>query len=223
MGEITGQTMRDPAKVKTSLTGGLALTIAPLFVALGLYAQDIDPLRPKGSEPPPLDARTAGLLRLLHPPLEARLFPVVDRLDLKKTVIRISLKEHRMRIFSSDELAVDCPASTGRPGNGTPEGDFTLTEKIVAPKGLDYGHIVGPDGTLLVRGAFARHDPLPAGASFDAVVPKCGFRLSAGGPVLFAGEATGAATSNGAVVIPEKIALLLFDKLEPGVRIAIEP
>jgi hypothetical protein len=215
--------MPDPANVKTSLIRLLTLGLACLTTAAGMRGQDIDPIRPTNHETAAaLDSKTAALLKSLHPPLEPRLFPVVDRLNIKNTIVRISVGGHRLRIFSGEELALDCPAATGRPGSATPEGEFTLSEKVVEPKGLDYGHIIGADGTILMRGVFGKHDPLPAGASFDAVVPKCAFRLSAGGPLLFAGEATGAATTNGAVVIPEKIALLLFDKLEPGTKIAIE-
>ena len=137
-------------------------------------------------------------------------------------ILRLSLSEHRLRVFSGDELAIDCPASTGRTGCPTATGEFAIESKAVQPKGLDYGHIVAPDGTVLVRGAFSRRDPLPAGTVFNPILPKCAFKSSTGGPVIFAGEATGASTTDGSVIIPDKIALLLYDKIEAGVKLFIE-
>jgi len=37
------------------------------------------------------------------------------------------------------------------------------------------------------------------------------------------GEATGAATSDGAVILPDKIAVFLFEKVPTGTRIIISP
>ncbi|MGI8604644.1 MAG: L,D-transpeptidase family protein [Verrucomicrobiales bacterium] len=207
---------------KVKMAGCVTVAAGCGLLAPVLPAQDIDSLRPKTQEsPPPLDARLATLLKSLHPPLEPQIHAVVDRLEAGSTTIKISLSERRLRVFAGEELALDCPVSTGRPSSATPEGVFTLAAKITAPKGLDYGNIIAPDGTILMRGVFAKYDALPAGASFNSIVPKCAFQLSEGGPLLFAGEATGAATTNGAVIVPEKIALLLSDRLALGVKVEI--
>jgi hypothetical protein len=217
--------MREHRKVKTSILVAVLTGVAPGVLLLRqTAAQDIDPIGARQGESrlAGLDPKAAGLLKVLHPPLETRIHAIADRMTPGAITLRLSLVEHRFRVFVGDELAIDCPASTGRTGCPTAPGEFRIESKITQPKGLDYGHILSGDGTVLVRGAFSKRDPLPAGARFNPVVPKCGFKLNAGGPMLLAGEATGAATTDGSIVIPDKVALVLYDKLEAGVKLIIE-
>jgi hypothetical protein len=217
--------MRYHAKVKTSIRIVARCTVAAGWLVAGrVPAQDIDPIGAKSGESrlAALDPKAAGLLKALHPPLETRIFATADRLVAGSTTLRLSLAEHRFRVFAGDELAIDCPASTGRTGCPTATGEFRIEAKAAQPKGLDYGHVLAADGTILIRGTCSRRDPLPAGAVFNPVIPKCAFKATAGGPTVLAGEATGASTTDGSVIIPDKVALLLFDKLEAGVKFIVE-
>lgn len=192
-----------------------------LLALLSASAQDISPLETADRVTPPLDPHSASLLRSLHPPAPHRLHPVIDRIPRVPVRVEISLAERRLRVLSGRTVALEAPVSVGRSGRESPAGEFALESKVIQPKGLEYGRVLDAAGTVLMRGFFPRHDPLPAGATFEPVVPKCGFRLTEGGPLIFAGEATGAATTDGSIVIPEKIALLLYDKLPAGTAVVI--
>ncbi len=201
--------------------------LPPLVLALAaagatLRAQDIDPLKPPDPTPPALDAKTAELVRALRPPVDTRLSAIADSLQPSEVEVKISLSEHRLQVFARGEVAVECAIAHGRAISATPEGEFRVESKTTEAKGLTYGHVRRADGSILIRGVFGKIDPLPADTTFDPVTPKCAFKLSGDGPLLIAGEATGAGTTDGTVVIPDKIALFLYDKLAPGVKVVIE-
>ena len=203
-----------PSAVKTPFP------IACLTVATGVAQESRAPAK----EPAPvINEKLAAVQRALRPPDEPRRFPAADMLDARPVTIRIVLHEHKLRIFNGDALAIESPIAHGRSISPTPQGEFTLAGKQASPKDLNYGHLRNAAGAILARGVFAKLDPLPVGAIFDEVIPKCLLRLSEGGPVIFAGEATGAATSDGAVILPDKIAVFLFEKVPTGTRIIISP
>ena len=210
--------MRIPLTVKTAFPSTVLL-----LAALSALAQDIDPLKADAKAgTAATDPKTAAAVKSLRSPDSARLHPAADALSAATAHIRISLRNHRMEVFAGEELAVECPIAHGRPASPTAEGEFTISAKIAEPKGLNYGHIREANGTIRVRGVFGKYEPLPAHTVFDLATPKCAFKLQGEGPLIFAGEATGAATSDGSIVIPDKIALFLFEKLEVGVRVTIE-
>lgn len=167
-------------------------------------------------------AKTNALIKALSPPPEPKLFPAAETLTPENASLVLTLREHRLRVFAGLALAIEVPVAHGRSLTPTPSGEFTLEEKILEPKNISYGVYRNAQGVVLARGVFPALDALPAGGTFEASAPKCAFKLSAGGPLIFAGEATGAPTTDGAVVFPEKIALFLYEKLGPGVRIRVE-
>ncbi len=222
--------MPNPVAVKASIFHARSLVFRLAAVTLssaaiaGVYGQDIEPIAPKKGVPedPAVSPAQRALLKLIRSPEDWRILAEGDSLTSASAVIRISLAEHRMRIFNDKTLVAECPVAHGRPTAPSPEGTFSVTTKQTVVKGLDYGHLIGPDGKILLRGVFSKLDPIPPRATFDPASPKCAFRLSDDGPIIFAGEATGAATSDGSIVIPERVAVYLFEKIEPGAKVVIE-
>lgn len=168
------------------------------------------------------EARTKAVLKALSPPPEPKLFPAAEQLTPDNASLVLTLREHRLRVYAGLALAMEMPVAHGRELTPTPAGEFVVEEKILEPKNISYGFYRNAEGVVIARGIFPALDALPAGAVFEATAPKCAFKLSGGGPLLFAGEATGAPTTDGAVVFPEKIALFLYEKLGPGVRVRVE-
>ncbi len=179
------------------------------------------------STAPPADAASApappvdALLRRLRPVAETRMHPEAESRLAQATGIEVSLDSHRLVVRQGDLVLMDAPVATGRPLSPTPEGTFTVAGKPPVPPTLRYGHFRTKTGALLLRGVFPKLDPLPPEAVFDAVTPKGWIALSGEGPVIFGGEATGAATSDGSLVVPDRIALLLHEHLPVGLPVVV--
>lgn len=176
---------------------------------------------PAAEPPAPPDPQVAALLRLLRPVAEPRLHPQADARLPQASGVEVSLEAHRLRVLEGDTVLVESPLATGRALSPTPEGRFTVAAKPPIPSSLRYGHYRTRAGVLLLRGVFPGIDPLPPEAVFDQIVPKGLIQLSGEGPMIFGGEATGAATSDGTLVLPDRIAVLLHEKLPLGVPVVI--
>jgi|GEM_PF-2216018 len=181
------------------------------------------PAAPAAAEPAP-DPKLAALFLLLRPVAEARIHPGAESRLPQATGIAVSLAQHRLRVLLGAEVLLEAPLATGRPLSPTAEGSFTLAAKPATPlpSPFRYGHFRTKAGALLIRGVFPKIDPLPADAVFDPVAPKTVLQLSGEGPLIIGGEATGAATSDGTLVLPDKIAALLHETLPLGLAVTIE-
>ena len=210
---ITAKSMSNPPPVKTPL---------PLIIAAppATHQQAPPPSSPTPHEPAK-DPKQDILIRLLRPVPDTLLHPEAEKRLPQATAIIVALDQHRLRILQNTEILVDAPVASGRPLSPTPEGDFTLATKPTSAPSLRYGHYRTAAGTLLVRGAFPKIDPLPVEAVFDPVTPKMMLQLSDDGPLIIGGEATGAATTDGTLVLPDKIAILLHETLPLGVKVTI--
>lgn len=169
----------------------------------------------------PLDPKLAALVRLLRPVVEPKLHPEAEARLPRATGIEVSLSTHRLQVVQEGEVLVESPVATGRTLSPTPEGHFVVIAKPASPTTPRYGHYRSRAGALLVRGVFPDIDPLPPDAVFDEIAPKGVLRLSGEGPLIFGGEATGVATTDGTLVLPDRIALLLHEKLPVGLPVVI--
>ena len=210
---ITAKSMSNPPPVNTPL---------PLIAAAppATNEQAPPPSSPTPHEPA-RDPKQDILIRLLRPVPDTLLHPDAEKRLPQATAIIVALDQHRLRLLQYTETLVDAPVASGRPLSPTPEGDFTLATKPTSAPSLRYGHYRTSAGTLLVRGAFPKIDPLPVEAVFDPVTPKMILQLSDDGPLIIGGEATGAATTDGTLVLPDKIAILLHETLPLGVKVTI--
>jgi len=214
--------MSNQPPVKTPLSGTPPATdggTAPgdAASAAGSTAAPARPDTPETTPDPPVDT----LLRLLRPVAEAKVHPEAETRLAQATGIEVSLDSHRLLVRQENTVLIDSPLATGRPLSPTPEGTFTVAGKPPAPTALRYGHYRTRAGALLLRGVFPKFDPLPPEAVFDLVTPKGLLTLTGDGPMIFGGEATGAATSDGSLVVPDRIAVLLHDHLPPGLPVVI--
>lgn len=210
---ITAKSMSNPPPVKTPL---------PLIAAAPPATNEQAPPPSPTPHEPAKDPKQDILIRLLRPVPDTLLHPEAEKRLPQATAIIVALDQHRLRILQNTEILVDAPVASGRPLSPTPEGDFTLATKPTSAPSLRYGHYRTAAGTLLVRGAFPKIDPLPVEAVFDPVTPKMMLQLSDDGPLIIGGEATGAATTDGTLVLPDKIAILLHENLPLGLKVTIQ-
>lgn len=216
--------MSNPPPVKTALSNpdpAAPGVRQPVTSAAGSAASAAPPADPKSDAAPPPDPKIAAVVRLLRPVPEAVVHPEAESRLARATRVEVALATHRLRVYQAEEVLIDSPLATGRALSPTPEGEFTLAAKPTPPSSLRYGHFRSRTGSLLVRGVFPKIDSLPADAVFDPVTPKGLMQLSGDGLLIFGGEATGAATSDGSLVLPDRIALLLHETLAIGTPVKV--
>ncbi|MFN0128375.1 MAG: L,D-transpeptidase [Verrucomicrobiales bacterium] len=216
--------MSNPPPVKTAFSDPdpVAPSVGPTSESTSRAAVSATTaVNPKPAADPPPDPKIAAVVRLLRPVPDAVVHPEAEARLARATRVEVALATHRLRVYHAEEVLIDSPLATGRALSPTPEGEFTLAAKPTPPNSLRYGHFRTQTGSLLVRGVFPKIDSLPADAVFDAVTPKGLMQLSGDGPLIFGGEATGAATTDGSLVLPDRIALLLHQTLAIGLTVKV--
>jgi len=118
---------------------------------------------------------------------------VLDRATTQNIHVVVSISKQRVYLMVGDDVAVDSPISSGRPGRSTPTGSFTVSEK-------DKNHI-----------SSLYHCPM-----------KYFLRLSGMSFGLHVGQLPGYPASHGCVRLPEQVAKILFEKATVGTGVTIE-
>jgi lipoprotein-anchoring transpeptidase ErfK/SrfK len=118
---------------------------------------------------------------------------VLDRATIQNIHVMVSISKQRVYLMVGDDVAVDSPISSGRPGRSTPTGSFTVSEK-------DKNHI-----------SSLYHCPM-----------KYFLRMSGRSFGLHVGQLPGYPASHGCVRLPEKVAKILFEKATIGTNVSIE-
>jgi lipoprotein-anchoring transpeptidase ErfK/SrfK len=118
---------------------------------------------------------------------------VLDKATAQNVRVVVSISKQRVYLMVGDEIAIDSPISSGRPGKSTPTGNFTVSEK-------DKDHI-----------SSLYHCPM-----------KYFLRLSGLSFGLHVGQLPGYPASHGCVRLPEEVAKLLFEKATIGTNVSIE-
>jgi len=118
---------------------------------------------------------------------------VLDRATIQNIHVVVSISKQRVYLMVGDDVAVDSPISSGRPGRSTPTGSFTVSEK-------DKNHI-----------SSLYHCPM-----------KYFLRLSGMSFGLHVGQLPGYPASHGCVRLPDEVAKILFEKATVGTGVTIE-
>jgi lipoprotein-anchoring transpeptidase ErfK/SrfK len=117
---------------------------------------------------------------------------VLDRATTQNIHVVVSISKQRVYLMVGDDVAVDSPISSGRPGRSTPTGNFTVSEK-------DKDHV-----------SSIYHCPM-----------KYFLRLSGMSFGLHVGQLPGYPASHGCVRLPAETAKLLFEKATVGTSVTI--
>jgi lipoprotein-anchoring transpeptidase ErfK/SrfK len=118
---------------------------------------------------------------------------VLDRATAQNIRVVVSISKQRVYLMVGNDVAIDSPISSGRPGRSTPQGNFTVSEK-------DRDHI----------------------SSIYNCPMKYFLRLSGMSFGLHVGQLPGYPASHGCVRLPEEVAKLLFEKATIGTSVTIE-
>lgn len=138
------------------------------------------------------------------------------------TGIVVRIGEQRLYAYQGDKVVAMAPVCTGRPGHETPPGLYAVLGKDRNHKSNLYGAFVDSHGRIVDPNADARQKP-PPGLHFEPAAMPFFLRLSQEGVGLHGGYLPGHADSHGCIRLPEAFARDIFDLVQVGTPVRIDP
>ncbi len=146
---------------------------------------------------------------------------VLDAAQPSSLKIRIDLAAGELTLLAADKVALRSPVCAGRRTRPTPTGQFKVSSKSESLKADRFGHLVGAGGEVVSAIAYTHLDPVPPGLRFERVAREDVLHLGPDAPLIHAGRAVPVACSDGAVIVPQPVARLLFQKVPVGCPVEI--
>ena len=137
------------------------------------------------------------------------------------THIVVSLSAQRAYFYKGDTEVGDTKCSSGKPGFGTPAGEYKITQKDLNHKSNLYGKFLAEDGAVLNSNVDMSKMKVPEGASFDgAKMPF--YQRFTGGYGLHAGIVPNHPASHGCVRLPRVMAEHFFHHTQVGDAVTVQ-
>ena len=154
----------------------------------------------------------------------AQVFKEVEsRINSGNARVVISLSKQRAFVFAGEELYIDTPISSGKRGNATPTGVFTITQKNANHRSNIYGDFVDSRGRVVRAGISLKIDSAPSGTRYVGAPMKYFMRLTDSGVGMHVGILPGYPASHGCIRLPAQIAPLIYHRVKIGTRVTVEP
>ena len=148
---------------------------------------------------------------------------VYDSINPESSHVVVSLSKQRVYLLNSaDEVGIDSPISSGRPGHATPAGSFHISAKEPAHFSNIYGNFVDRSGRVVRSGVSAKIDSAPSGTHFEGAPMRWFMRLTDTGVGMHIGILPGYAASHGCVRLPSDIAPMIYQKVKIGTLVKVE-
>ena len=185
----------------------------------GPFSRPPSPEKGPAAVPSP-EALAARLLETPAPPIVE--METLTSKDAGKHEISINLKSQRLVWKVDGKPALDTPVTTGRRSKPTPAGAFTVASKDEMGKDRGtYGDFVDRKGRILVPGVYPHLDPRPRHLLFQSRVRKYVLTLKPNGLTVHAGRVSGIPASDGNILVPDRIAQILYQHVRIGQVITI--
>lgn len=151
---------------------------------------------------------------------------VLERTNPSNARIEIDLGEQKARLFrveaGSRELAIETAISTGRSGNQTPTGQFSVLEKLPVKNSSLYGTWVdGQSGALLQGDGDSRSRPSGGNAVFQGSPMPYWLKVTNDGVGMHVGYVASHPVSHGCIRVPNRIQPLIYERVGVGTPITI--
>ena len=148
---------------------------------------------------------------------------VYESLNPDRTHVVVSLAKQRVYLLdANNDVAIDSPISSGRPGHTTPAGSFHILAKEPEHFSNIYGNFVDRTGRVVRSGVSALIDSAPSGTHFEGAPMRWFMRLTDGGVGMHIGILPGYAASHGCVRLPSDIAPMIYQKVKTGTPVRVE-
>lgn len=136
--------------------------------------------------------------------------------------IVIALGDQEARFYRGGELIGMSPISSGREGNRTPTGNFSIIQKDRDHRSNLYGDYVDASGNVVVRGVDINRDRRPAGTSFQGASMPYFMRIT-GGVGMHTGYLPGVPDSHGCIRMPDEMAEAFYSNVTHGTPVRVIP
>lgn len=153
------------------------------------------------------------------PPQESRYWWKGDGVKGKPRIV-INLSEQRVFYYKGGELVGVSPISSGREGNGTVNGKYSIIEKDLHHRSSLFGAYLNPAGDIEVGDVDTRIDPKPPGTTFLGANMRYFMRI-VGGIGMHEGYLPGYPASHGCIRLPTKMAAIFFRETPMGTPVEI--
>jgi hypothetical protein len=135
--------------------------------------------------------------------------------------IVVSISEQHAYFFKGKNLVGESTVSTGKPGFGTPPGQYTVLSKDAAHVSTVFGDYVDDFGNVVKSNIDSRKDSKPPGSHYDgARMPFAMFFR--GGYAMHQGYVPPYAASHGCIRLPRGMAEIFFNASPPGTPVIVK-
>lgn len=151
---------------------------------------------------------------------------VLDATNTSNSRLEISLGEQKVRLYrvggGTKDLAIETAISTGREGNNTPIGNFSVLEKLREKDSTLYGSWVdSTSGALLQGDGDSRRPPSGGSPSFQGAPMPYWLRITGDGVGMHVGYVPSYPASHGCIRVSRKVQPLIYEKVRVGTPVAI--
>ncbi len=136
--------------------------------------------------------------------------------------VEVSLSKQRVYLMFDNQIYIDSPISSGKPGHSTPTGAFHVQEKDPNHSSSIYGQFQDKQGRVVRDGVSLHSDSAPAGTHYVGAPMRWFMRLTSEGVGMHVGILPGYAASHGCIRLPADIAKLIYDKVKVGTPVTVE-
>jgi hypothetical protein len=135
--------------------------------------------------------------------------------------IVVSISEQRAYFYKGKHLVGETTVSTGKPGFGTPPGQYTVLSKDATHVSTVFGDYVDDFGNVVKSNIDSRKDSKPSGSHYDgARMPFAMFFR--GGYAMHQGYVPPYAASHGCIRVPAGMAETFFNASPPGTPVIVK-
>ena len=148
--------------------------------------------------------------------------PVLSRTNPSNSHIRIDIAKQRGFLMNGNDVAMDYPICSGRPGHETPTGEFSILEKVVEKKSNRYGRIYDADDKCVNTDADMTKDTAPEGGRFEGANMRYWMRLTNDGVGHHIAPVRRYPASHACIRGPAGAIPIVYDKVKLGTKVSVE-
>jgi hypothetical protein len=147
---------------------------------------------------------------------------LLSRTNAENSHVRIDLAKQRGLLMNGDEIVMDYPICSGRPGHETPSGEFAILEKVVDKRSNRYGRIYDASGDCVESDADITKDAVPEGGRFEGASMRYWMRLTNDGIGHHIAPVRRYPASHACIRGPASAIPIVYSKVKVGTKVTVE-
>ncbi len=147
---------------------------------------------------------------------------VLSHTDPGNSHVRIDLAKQRGFLMKGDDVAMDYPICSGRPGHETPPGNYSILEMVVEKQSNVYGRIYDAEDVCVNRDADITKDPVPEGGRFEGASMRYWMRLTNDGVGHHIAPVRRYPASHACIRGPSGAIPIVYSKVKLGTKVTVE-